>query len=64
MSIYMLKKIWTEPEIFASKDGHSTDKKDQGFLHSFDFGGQYLKSGELKGVFCCDFFLVGVLTIE
>jgi hypothetical protein len=59
MSIYMLNKIRTEPEIFASNVDHVAAKSDKDFIQSFDFESRYRRQ-----VSCCGFFLIGVLTIE
>ncbi len=48
MSIYMLNKIWTEAEIFASNVDRVAAKNEKHFLLIFNYG----------------VFLVGVLTIE
>jgi hypothetical protein len=64
MGMYMLNKIRTEPEIFAFKVDPSAAKNEYQILQSFDFAGLYQKSGGQQGILCCNFFLVGVLTIE
>jgi hypothetical protein len=64
MSIYMLNKFRTKPDIFAPKVGHVAAKNEKHFLLSFDFEGPYRRSSGQQGVLCCNFFLVWVLIIE
>jgi hypothetical protein len=50
MSIYVLNKIRTDLEIFASKVDHVAAGNDQDFLQSFDFEGRYRKTEGKQGV--------------
>jgi isochorismate hydrolase len=60
----MLNKNPIEAEIFGSKADPSAAKKEYQILQNFDFEDRYQESGRQQGILCCDFFLVGVLTIE
>jgi hypothetical protein len=60
----MLNKNPIEAEILGSKVYPSAAKIEYQILQSFDFAGLYQKSGGQQGIFCFDFFLVGVLIIE
>jgi hypothetical protein len=79
MSIYILNKISTElncrslanknafsisTELEPSKVDPFAAKKERHFLQSFDFEDRYQKIGRLQEVLWCNFFLVGVLTVE
>ncbi len=57
MGIYMLNKIPTEPEIFASKVAHVADKAGQQFHQNFDFEGRYLENQQVTRGFMYWFFL-------